>query len=228
MSSRSTASRASIACARSRKCRGAMRRDGPVHRPRPRDGRRLLLRPVRVQPRDAGACASRAPRSSRSSTRPRSTTAIRRPRSCSTSRSRSIRATARSGRRRTSKASRAARTRCAIGIEHSINQMTVRLARDIGMPLIVEYAKRFGIYDDLPPYLSMSLGAGETTVLRMVDRLFDVRQWRQAHQGDADRPHPGPLGPHDLPARRAHLRGLRRRRNGTTRTSRSWSTSASR
>jgi penicillin-binding protein 1A len=54
------------------------------------------------------------------------------------------------------------------GVEHSINQMTVRLARDIGMPLIVEYAKRFGIYDDLPPFLSMSLGAGETTVMRMV------------------------------------------------------------
>ena len=50
------------------------------------------------------------------------------------------------------------------GVEHSINQMTVRLARDIGMPLIVEYAKRFGIYDNLPPFLSMSLGAGETTV----------------------------------------------------------------
>jgi penicillin-binding protein 1A len=54
------------------------------------------------------------------------------------------------------------------GIEHSINQMTVRLARDIGMPLIVEYAKRFGVYDNLPPFLAMSLGAGETTVLRMV------------------------------------------------------------
>jgi penicillin-binding protein 1A len=53
------------------------------------------------------------------------------------------------------------------GVEHSLDQMTVRLARDIGMPLIVEYAKRFGIYDDLPLYLSMSLGAGETTVLRM-------------------------------------------------------------
>ncbi len=26
---------------------------------------------------------------------------------------------------------------------------------------------RFGIYDDLPPYLSMSLGAGETTLMRM-------------------------------------------------------------
>ena len=54
------------------------------------------------------------------------------------------------------------------GIERSRNVMTVRLAQDMGMPLVVEYAKRFGIYDDLLPYLPMSLGAGETTVLRMV------------------------------------------------------------
>lgn len=53
------------------------------------------------------------------------------------------------------------------GIEKSRNQMTVRLARDMGMPIITEYAKRFGIYDDLLPVLSMSLGAGETTLLRM-------------------------------------------------------------
>lgn len=53
------------------------------------------------------------------------------------------------------------------GIEHSRNVMTVRLAQDVGMPLIGEYAKRFGVYDDLPPYLSFALGAGETTVLRM-------------------------------------------------------------
>ncbi|HEY8194996.1 MAG TPA: penicillin-binding protein 1A [Hyphomicrobium sp.] len=53
------------------------------------------------------------------------------------------------------------------GIEHSRNQMTVRLAQDLGMPLIIEYAKRFGIYDDMLPVLSMSLGAGETTLLRM-------------------------------------------------------------
>ncbi|HEU4661590.1 MAG TPA: penicillin-binding protein 1A [Pseudolabrys sp.] len=54
------------------------------------------------------------------------------------------------------------------GIEHSRNVMTVRLAQDIGMPLIAEYAKRFGIYDNLPPYLSFALGAGETTLMRMV------------------------------------------------------------
>ncbi len=53
------------------------------------------------------------------------------------------------------------------GIEKSRNQMTVRLAQDLGMPLITEYARRFGIYDDLLPVLSMSLGAGETTLLRM-------------------------------------------------------------
>jgi penicillin-binding protein 1A len=54
------------------------------------------------------------------------------------------------------------------GIEHSRNVMTVRLAQDIGMPLIGEYARRFGVYDNLPPYLSFALGAGETTLLRMV------------------------------------------------------------
>src|SRR6185312_10898004 len=30
----------------------------------------------------------------------------------------------------------------------SLNTVTVRLAQDIGMPLIGEYAKRFGVYDE--------------------------------------------------------------------------------
>jgi penicillin-binding protein 1A len=54
------------------------------------------------------------------------------------------------------------------GIEHSRNLMTVRLSNDMGMPIICEYARRFGVYDNLMPVLSMSLGAGETTLLRMV------------------------------------------------------------
>ena len=54
------------------------------------------------------------------------------------------------------------------GIEHSRNLMTVRLARDMGMPIIAEYARRFGVYDHLMPALSMALGAGETTLIRMV------------------------------------------------------------
>jgi penicillin-binding protein 1A len=61
------------------------------------------------------------------------------------------------------------------GIEQSRNVMTVRLAQDVGMPLIADYAKRFGVYDELPPYLSFALGAGETTLLRMVTAysMFD-------------------------------------------------------
>ena len=55
-----------------------------------------------------------------------------------------------------------------VGIEKSRNLMTVRLANDMGMPIIVEYARRFGVYDNLMPALSMALGAGETTLLRMV------------------------------------------------------------
>ncbi|RFC62339.1 penicillin-binding protein 1A [Fulvimarina endophytica] len=55
-----------------------------------------------------------------------------------------------------------------LGIEKSRNLMTVRLARDMGMKLVAEYAERFGVYDKLAPFLPMSLGAGETTVLRMV------------------------------------------------------------
>ena len=54
------------------------------------------------------------------------------------------------------------------GIELSRNVMTVRLAKDMGMPLVAEYGKRFGIYDELPPLLSMALGSGETSVLRLV------------------------------------------------------------
>lgn len=55
-----------------------------------------------------------------------------------------------------------------LGIEKSRNLMTVRLANDMGMNLVAEYAERFGIYDKMPPLLAMSLGSGETTVLRMV------------------------------------------------------------
>ena len=55
-----------------------------------------------------------------------------------------------------------------LGIEKSRNLMTVRLAQDIGLPIVREYARRFGIYDDMTPVLSMALGAGETSLMRMV------------------------------------------------------------
>ena len=53
------------------------------------------------------------------------------------------------------------------GIEKSRNVMTVRLAQAIGMDKVKATAETFGIVDNLQPYLPMSLGAGETTVLRM-------------------------------------------------------------
>ncbi|MFD1327028.1 penicillin-binding protein 1A [Mycoplana ramosa] len=55
-----------------------------------------------------------------------------------------------------------------LGIEKSRNLMTVRLAQDMGMDLVAEYAERFGVYDKMYPVLAASLGSGETTVLRMV------------------------------------------------------------
>ncbi len=55
-----------------------------------------------------------------------------------------------------------------LGIERSRNLMTVRLAKDMGMNLVAEYAERFGVYDDLGLYLPNALGSSETTVLRMV------------------------------------------------------------
>lgn len=54
-----------------------------------------------------------------------------------------------------------------VGIEKSRNLMTIRLASYVGMDKVAEVSKRFGVIDDLPQYLSMSIGAGETTLLRM-------------------------------------------------------------
>jgi len=54
-----------------------------------------------------------------------------------------------------------------LGIEKSRNLMTVRLAQTIGMERVKEYAERFGVVDTLVPQISMALGAGETTLLRL-------------------------------------------------------------
>ena len=47
--------------------------------------------------------------------------------------------------------------------------MTARLALDLGMASIQEISKRFGINENMPNLLSMSLGAGETTLLKLVN-----------------------------------------------------------
>jgi penicillin-binding protein 1A len=53
------------------------------------------------------------------------------------------------------------------GIEQSRNVMTVRLANDLGIGKVADLAERLGIYTKMPRQLAYSLGAGETTLLRM-------------------------------------------------------------
>ena len=54
-----------------------------------------------------------------------------------------------------------------LGIEKSRNLMTVRLAQTVGMEVISEYAQRLNIVNHLSETLSMALGSGETTLLRL-------------------------------------------------------------
>lgn len=54
-----------------------------------------------------------------------------------------------------------------VGVEKSRNLMTVRLADFLGMEIISEYAQKFGVMENMPHHLSMALGAGETTLLKL-------------------------------------------------------------
>ncbi|MCP5074061.1 MAG: PBP1A family penicillin-binding protein, partial [Rhodobacteraceae bacterium] len=54
------------------------------------------------------------------------------------------------------------------GIERSRNLMTIRLAQDVGMNVVADYAERFGVYDDMGEYLANALGSQETTLFKMV------------------------------------------------------------
>ena len=65
-----------------------------------------------------------------------------------------------------------------LGIEKSRNLMTVRLAQTIGMDRIVDYAERFGIINNLQQTLAMSLGAGETHLMRLTTAYANVGEWR--------------------------------------------------
>ncbi len=54
-----------------------------------------------------------------------------------------------------------------LGIEKSRNLMTVRLAQTLGMDVVAETAKRFGVVRDMQETLSASLGSVETTLMQM-------------------------------------------------------------
>jgi penicillin-binding protein 1A len=54
------------------------------------------------------------------------------------------------------------------GIEQSRNLMTVRLAEEVGMETVARYAEKFGVYDNMKPFLANALGSEETTLYKMV------------------------------------------------------------
>ena len=66
------------------------------------------------------------------------------------------------------------------GIEQSRNLMTVRAAATTGMPKVVAVMKRMGV-GDYQPYLANALGAGVTTVSRMVNAYATLINQGRAH-----------------------------------------------
>jgi penicillin-binding protein 1A len=59
-------------------------------------------------------------------------------------------------------------------LEKSLDTATVRVGQAIGMAKVVEYAKKFGISDNLPPFISSVIGAGETTLMRMTTAYAEL------------------------------------------------------
>lgn len=66
------------------------------------------------------------------------------------------------------------------GIEQSKNLMTVRTAAQTGMERVVDTIDRMGI-GKYPPFLSVALGAGETTVQRMVNAFSIIANQGRGH-----------------------------------------------
>lgn len=65
-------------------------------------------------------------------------------------------------------------TTLRVGIEKSRNLMTVRLAATLGLAKVANMAERFGVLESRAPGLSMALGAGETTPLRMAAAYAEI------------------------------------------------------
>ena len=68
------------------------------------------------------------------------------------------------------------------GVEQSRNLMAIRVASETGMPKILKTAHDLGV-GDFPNYLSIAIGAGETTVLKLVNAYAQL-----ANQGRSVRP----------------------------------------
>ena len=57
-------------------------------------------------------------------------------------------------------------TSLRVALEQSLNLVTIRVARRIGMAAVAETAENFGMVDSMPKVLPAALGAVDTTVLR--------------------------------------------------------------
>jgi len=68
------------------------------------------------------------------------------------------------------------------GVEQSRNLMAIRVASGTGMPKILKTAHDLGV-GDFPNYLSIAIGAGETTVLKLVNAYAQL-----ANQGRSVKP----------------------------------------
>jgi penicillin-binding protein 1A len=55
-----------------------------------------------------------------------------------------------------------------VALEKSLNQVTARIAQEIGMEAVSDLSERVGVYDNLPAYPAMSLGAGDTELINLV------------------------------------------------------------
>jgi penicillin-binding protein 1A len=72
------------------------------------------------------------------------------------------------------------------GVEQSRNLMTVRTASETGISKVTDTARKLGV-GDFPNYLSIALGAGETTVLRLVNSYAVLaNQGRSVHPTTID------------------------------------------
>jgi len=61
-----------------------------------------------------------------------------------------------------------------VALEKSLDGATVRIGQAIGVPKIVAYAKKFGISDNLPPFISTVIGSGETTLMRLATAYAEI------------------------------------------------------
>ena len=105
-------------------------------------------------------------------------------------------------------------TTLRVGLEQSRNVMTVRLASEIGMDKVADCAKRLGVFDNMPHYLSYALGAGETTVLRLTTAYAMMVNGGRRIEPTVDRPGAGSLRPHHFSPGSARVPRLPGRRLG--------------